>query len=119
MIFNKNTIYATVWKITPAENGKYIDLQITTSEKNADSGYVNSGWYPRAVGKAVEALSGLKVKDRIVIKQSKFTNERKEGEDGKKKSVFRFLILEAHIDGKENHKSAGQAPPAQEEEDPF
>ena len=42
MIFNDNKIYAKVWKVTPSENGKYIDLQITTSEKDNDGNYVNS-----------------------------------------------------------------------------
>ena len=47
MIFNDNKIYAKVWKVTPSENGKYVDLQITTSEKDNDGNYVNSSWFPR------------------------------------------------------------------------
>ena len=60
MIFNDNKIYAKVWKVTPSENGKYIDLQITTSEKDNDGNYVNSSWFPRVIGKAVNTLKGLK-----------------------------------------------------------
>ena len=77
MIFNENKIYAKVWKVTPSENGKYVDLQITTSEKDNDGNYVNSSWFPRVIGKAVNTLKGLKREDRIIILKSKFTNERR------------------------------------------
>ena len=60
MIYNENKIYATVWKVTPAENGKYIDLQITTSEKDQEGNYKNSGWFPRCIGHSVNSLKGLK-----------------------------------------------------------
>ncbi len=104
MIFNDNKIYAKVWKVTPSENGKYVDLQITTSEKNSDGDYVNSSWFPRVIGKAVNTLKGLKREDRIIITKSKFTNERRDTDDGKK-SFFRFLILEAEIEGSERDSS--------------
>lgn len=108
MIFNDNKIYAKVWKVTPAENGKYVDLQITTSEKNAEGEYINSSWFPRAIGKAVNTLKGLKREDRITITKSKFTNERRDTEEGKK-SFFRFLILEAEIEGN-NGNEGGNTP---------
>ena len=107
MIFNDNKIYAKVWKVTPSENGKYVDLQITTSEKDNDGNYVNSSWFPRVIGKAVNTLKGLKREDRIIITKSKFTNERRDTDDGKK-SFFRFLILEAEIEGSE--RSGGNTP---------
>lgn len=107
MIFNDNKIYAKVWKVTPSENGKYIDLQITTSEKDSEGNYVNSSWFPRVIGKAVNTLKDLKREDRIVITKSKFTNERRNTDDGIK-SIFRFLILEAEIDG--NQKASGNTP---------
>lgn len=107
MIFNDNKIYAKVWKVTPSENGKYVDLQITTSEKDNDGNYVNSSWFPRVIGKAVNTLKGLKREDRIIITKSKFTNERRDTDDGKK-SFFRFLILEAEIEGRK--RSGGNTP---------
>lgn len=107
MIFNDNKIYAKVWKVTPSENGKYIDLQITTSEKDNDGNYVNSSWFPRVIGKAVNTLKGLKREDRIIILKSKFTNERRDTDDGKK-SFFRFLILEAEIEGSD--RASGNTP---------
>lgn len=100
MIFCNNKIYAKVWKVTPADNGKYIDLQITTSEKDSEDNYVNSSWFPRCIGKAVNTLKGVKREDRIVITKCKFTNERYTFEDGSSKSFFRFLILEAEIEGR-------------------
>lgn len=110
MIFNDNKIYAKVWKVTPSENGKYVDLQITTSEKDNDGNYVNSSWFPRVIGKAVNTLKGLKREDRIIITKSKFTNERRDTDDGKK-SFFRFLILEAEIEGSER-ANGGNTPAA-------
>lgn len=107
MIFNENKIYAKVWKITPSENGKYVDLQISTSEKDNNGNYVNSAWFPRAIGKAVNTLKNLKCEDRIIITKSKFTNERRDTDDGKK-SFFRFLILEAEIEGSE--RASGNNP---------
>ncbi len=97
MIYNTNQIFGKVWKVTPAENGKYIDLQMTTSEKDTDGNYKNSGWFPRAIGHAANSLKNVKEGDRITITKSKFTNERYEDSEGNKKSRFRFLILEATI----------------------
>ena len=107
MIYNENKIYAKVWKVTPSENGKYIDIQITTSERDADNNYRNSSWFPRCIGKSVNTLKGLKREDRIIITKSKFTNEKRTLEDGSIRSFFRFLILEAEIEGNEerNHSN--------------
>lgn len=114
MIFNSNKIYAKVWKATHAENKKYIDLQITTSEKNQDDEYVNSTWFPRVIGKAVNALKDVKKEDRIIITKSKFSNERYEDNEGNKRSRFRFLIIEAKIE-KENPKESSKKTPEQKE----
>lgn len=97
MIYCTNQIFGKVWKVKPADNGKYIDLQMTTSEKDADGNYKNSGWFPRAIGHAANSLKSVKDNDRIVITKAKFTNERYEDANGNKKSAFRFLILEASI----------------------
>ncbi len=108
MIFNNNKIYAKVWKVTRPESGKYIDLQITTSEKNQAGEYVNSSWFPRVFGSALEALKDVKREDRIIITKSKFTNERVETEDGWK-SYFHFYIIEAEIEGKNKQNDAAPA----------
>jgi len=126
MILNKTKIYAKVWKVTHAENGKYIDLQVSTSEKNEDESYTNSGWFPRAIGHAANSLKNVKEGDKIEITSSKFTNEYKKLDDGTKKSFFRFIIFEAKIQGEGNQESAAAAPkqevvtkPANKDEDPF
>lgn len=98
MIYCNNKTYARVWKVTPADNGKYIDLQITTSEKDMEGNYVNSSWFPRCIGKSVNTLKGVKREDRIIISKCKFTNERYTAEDGTTKSRFRLIILEAEIE---------------------
>lgn len=102
MIFAEGKVYAKVWKVTPSENKKYIDLQITTSEKDSDDNYINSSWFPRCIGKAVNTLKNVKRGDKIIMTRFKFTNERKEQDDGSYKSFFRFLILDAEIDGVNN-----------------
>lgn len=104
MIFNNSKIYAKVWDITPSENGKYIDLRVTTSEKVEDDKYENSSWFPRCIGKSVNTLKNLKVGDSIVITKSKFTNISVKKEDGTHRSYFRFLILDAEIQTNENAK---------------
>ena len=124
MIFNKSIIYAKVWKVKKADNGKYIDLRISTSEKNNEDGsYINSSWFPRAIGHAVNSLKNVKEGDRIAITSSKFTNEQREDEDGNKKSFFRFLIIEAKIedsygDGGYTRKKPGTHP-AYDEDNPW
>lgn len=103
MIFNTGKIYAKVWKIKYPDNGKYIDLNISTSEKDQDGEYKNSSWFPRCIGKSVNTLKGLKEEDRILITKSKFTNERVQQEDGTYKSYFRFLIIEAELENEEEN----------------
>lgn len=116
MIFIHDKIYAKVWKVTKAE--KYIDLQVTTSEKDADGNYVNSGWFPRLIGHAFHSLKDkIKEGDRIIITKSKMTNERYKDKDGDPKSAFKFVILEATIEeSKGDSESAAPAPAAQQEE---
>jgi len=93
MIFIKDSeAYATVWKVNPSENGKYIDLQVSTSEKDKEGEYINSSWFPRCIGHAVNSLKGLEERDRIKIKSFKITNEYNRE---KNQSYFRFLILDA------------------------
>ena len=108
MIFIHDKIYAKVWKVNEKE--KYIDLQATTSEKNQDGNYINSGWFPRLIGHAFNSLKGkIKEGDRIVITKSKLTNERYTAEDGKTKSAFKFVVLEAEIEGDRETAPAAQA----------
>ena len=108
MIFIHDKIYAKVWKVNEKE--KYIDLQATTSEKNQDGNYINSGWFPRLIGHAFNSLKGkIKEGDRIVITKSKLTNERYTAEDGTTKSSFKFVVLEAEIEGDRETAPAAQA----------
>lgn len=98
MIFVKDKIYAKVWKISKRDE-KYLDIQVTTSEKDKDGNYVNSGWFPRLVGHAFNSLKDtLKEGDRITITKAKLSNERYTDRDGNTKSSFRFIVLEAEID---------------------
>lgn len=112
MIFIHDKIYAKVWKVEKHE--KYIDLQATTSEKDADGNYINSGWFPRIIGHAFNSLKDeIKEGDRLVITKSKMTNERYKDRDGNTKSAFKFVILEAEIDKPAGNNTApAQAAPA-------
>ena len=108
MIFNNSTQYAKIWKVTRPkdENGnprKYIDLQVSTYEKNQDDEYVYSSWFPRVIGHAYNSLKDLTEGEyekpiSLKITKSKFTNEKYTDKEGNKKSAFRFIILEASLD---------------------
>lgn len=119
MIFIHDKIYAKVWKVEKYE--KYIDLQATTSEKDKDGNYINSGWFPRLIGHAFNSLKDtIKEGDTLVITKSKMTNERYKDSDGNNKSRFRFIVLEANIsEAKESSESSDTtpAPAAQTQED--
>ena len=108
MIFIHDKIYAKVWKVDKYE--KYIDLQVTTGEKDKDGNYINSGWFPRLIGHAFNSLKDkIKEGDKLIITKSKMTNERYT-KDGVTKSAFKFIVLEAEID---EPRDAAQAAPAQ------
>ncbi len=87
--------YAKVWKVTPAESGKYIDLQISTSEKNQNDEYENSNWFARIVGHALNSVKNVKEGDTILINKIKFKNEKYEDENGKTRSALRLIVSEA------------------------
>lgn len=109
MIFNNNTSYAKVWKVTKPADRKYIELQISTYEKNNEGEYVYSTWFPRVIGHAFNSLANVKEGDNIAITKSKFTNEKYTNKEGEVRSAFRFLILEANIEDK-NAKENAPAP---------
>lgn len=111
MIFVRDKVYAKVWKIQ--EHEKYLDLQISTSEKDAEGNYVNSSWFPRAIGHAFNTLKGnLKEGDRLVITKCKLTNEKYTARDGTVKSGFKFVILEASVEENNNKAVQPGAQPA-------
>lgn len=113
MIFIHDKIYAKVWAVKKFD--KYIDLQITTSEKSRDNEgeYINSGWFPRLIGHAFNSLKDkIKEGDRLIITKSKMSNERYTANDGSTKSAFRFVILEAEIDAPREDASVQSAPVA-------
>jgi hypothetical protein len=119
MIFIRDKIYAKVWKVEKHE--KYIDLQITTSEKDNDGNYINSGWFPRLIGHAFNSLKDkIKEGDKLVVTKSKMTNERYTAKDGTTKSSFKFVVLEAEIDEPraESTAPAQQTAPAAQTEAP-
>lgn len=113
MIFIHDKIYAKVWKISEKAE-KYIDLQVTTSEKDKEGNYVNSGWFPRLIGHAFNALKDtLKEGDTIIITKCKITNERYKDDDGNTKSRFKFVVLEAALsEPKETNEAPATTTPA-------
>ena len=109
MIFIHDKIFAKVWKVEKAE--KYIDLQVTTSEKDKEGNYINSGWFPRLIGHAFNSLKDrIKEGDRLIITKAKITNERYTAQDGSTKSAFKFVVLEAEIDEPKDTDSAAVVP---------
>ena len=125
MIFNNSDIYAKIWKVTKPkdDNGnfrKYLELQISTSEKNQNEDkYIYSDWYPRVIGHAYNTLKDLEegeLKSPISIKitKSKFSNEKYVAQDGTKKRAFKFLILEASLLENKAETSPAQSESVQE-----
>ena len=132
--------YAKVWKVFRQED-KYVDLSVSTSEKNRDGDYENSNWNARLIGKAFNQFKkgDIKEGENYAIR-GKLTNVRYEGDDGKWHDNYRLLILETGPAGKDidadaaetsSKKPAAQRPaakpstqkaatkPADDEEDPF
>ena len=96
MIFNQGKIYGKIWDVKQSD--KYIDLRMTTSEKNADGAYIYSTWFPRTIGNAfINLKDKVKVGDSILITKSKFSNESYKNKEGVSKSAFKFLIVDAEI----------------------
>ncbi len=118
MIYINTTQYAKIWKVTRPkdEQGnprKYMDLQISTYEKNQDGEYTYSTWFPRVIAHAFNSLKDLtegKYEKPISLKitKSKITNEPYTDKDGNKKSAFRFIILEATLDDGSDNKELKQ-----------
>lgn len=121
MIFIHDKIYAKVWKVEKFE--KYIDLQVTTSEKDKDGNYMNSGWFPRLIGHAFNALKDtIQEGDTLIINKCKITNERYKDNEGNKKSRFKFVVLEASIsepeeNGETSRNTAATPAPATQKQD--
>ena len=105
MIYTTNPIYGKVWKIMRTEQ-KYMDVRMTTSSKDSDGKWVDSTWFPRLMGHAFNSLKGsLKEGDKIVITKAIIENPSYEDQEGKKKSSFKFRILEAELSNGENAES--------------
>lgn len=110
MIFiNDSKIYAKVWHVDRQE--KYTDVRIGTSEKDQDGNYINSNWFARLIGHAHQKLKDLSEGDRITITQAKLSNETYTDKEGNKKSSFKFLILEAVVDGDKEEAPKAEAKP--------
>ena len=128
MIFCKSKIYAKVWNAELSESGKYMDLKISTSEKKEKEGeepeFINSSWFARAVGHAVNSLKNITEGARIEITSAKLTNVYNKE---KEKAYFNFVILEAKIAGDGETapatvaaaKPEKVAEPISKDEDPF
>lgn len=97
MIYCTNTIYGKIWKILRTDQ-KYMDVRMSTSEKDSDGNYVDSSWFPRIIGHAFNSLKGtLKEGDRITITKSIISNPPYKTPEGETKSSLKFRILEAKI----------------------
>lgn len=117
MVFVNGKIYAKVWSVDAKE--KYTDLRISTSEKvekDGNTSYINSNWFPRAVGKAHNQAKNFGQGDNVVITKAKMSNEPYE-KDGQKRSAFKFVILE--FESKEDTKATNVTDDDLDESLPF
>lgn len=121
MIFLNNTDFRVYVKdVKPSE--KYVDLRVSTSEKNSDGDYIYSTWFPRAIGHAAEHIKKHNVKagDRLIVKRAKFTNEdRGKDENGKfLPSKFNMLLLDVEVMDGNSKSSVSSASKKQYEKKP-
>lgn len=112
MIYVDNKIYAKVWTVKKFD--KYMELRVSTSEKDGEGNYINSTWFPRLIGHAFNSLKDtLKEGDRIVINKAKLTNESYTNNEGVTKSALKFLVYDAEVQGSsETPEAAAPAPAA-------
>ena len=128
ILVTKTKVYAKVWNAELAQNGKYIDLKISTSEKKGEDEeieYINSNWFARAIGHAANSLKEVYEGAKIEITSFKITNVYNKE---KEKAYFNLIILEAKIvgDGNESPATATATKkdekvvePVKSDEDPF
>lgn len=88
-------ILAKVWNVKPSTSGKYIDVRITTSERGSSGEYIDSTWFPRLIGDAMNNLKDVKAGDWIIITKAKITNHSYKDKNGTFRNVFNFVVFEA------------------------
>jgi len=109
MIYCSNKTYGRVWKVTKSE--KYIDLQISTSEKDSQGATVYSQWYPRVVGHAFNTIKDkVKEGDTVMITKAKLSQEKYKDKEGNTKYGLKFVVFEADI--VERDTNEGNAEPS-------
>ena len=88
MAFWIKETYAKVWDVEEKE--KYTTLRISTSEKDSreEGKYINSNWFARCVGKALEKG------DKIKITSGKISNESYKDKDGNNKSALNLVVFD-------------------------
>lgn len=104
--------YAKVWKIFGVD-GKYADMNISTSEKKQDGTYANSSWPARAIGHALQQVKTGKIKEgnTYAITQAKVSNESYKDKDGNWKNNLRLLVMEFGPSGADGQNASQNAKP--------
>lgn len=101
MIWLDNVRYAKLWKVFDyADDAKYADASIGTSEKNPDGEWVNSRWPARFIGHAFNKLKkgDFDEGDKLRIVQGKLSNESYQDAEGNWKTALRMLVIEAELE---------------------
>ena len=118
-------ILANVWSVKPATNGKYVDIRITTSERSQSGEYLNSTWFPRLLGNAIQNLKDIKPGDWIIITKAKISNISYKDKNGANRNLFNFVIFEAEkaegriFGGGHYHRDKSKSTAPIEEPDPM
>lgn len=112
----KNKAYATVWNVV--DKGKYCDVELSTSKKNAEGEYETdfSSKYVRFVKSAADMARKLKPKDRIQISECGVSNGK--SDDGKWYTSFLVFAAEMAEGGGSTNKKATDDP-YEGDEDPI
>lgn len=118
MFYCTNTNYAKVWKVTKSD--RYMDLTISTSEKDRDGNTVYSRWFARAIGHAFNAMKDtVKEGDSIQITKCKLVVDKYTDKDGIERYPTKVIIMDAQLSesSASNKSSAVAKDTAKKEED--
>ena len=108
-MFNVSGKYVKIWKIFKAkkDDAKYVNLSVSTSEKNQDGEYENSSWYATAVGHAFQQWKAGDIKEgESYAIRGKLTNVRRQDDDEEWVDNYRLTIFDFAPAGEEASKDS-------------
>lgn len=94
MVSDRYTFVSKIFSKKKAD-AKYVNLSVTTSEKNQDDEWENSQWYACAVGHAFQQIEKGEVSEKeTYATRGKLTNVRYQDDDGNWHDNYKYLIFD-------------------------